>query len=72
VDYQTKSDLEHGGNWTRDQIHSRCQDHSPEATTCVPVFRREEAKERIDLYFVEQGPNGEPASITVEGGFKLL
>jgi 5-methylcytosine-specific restriction endonuclease McrBC regulatory subunit McrC len=72
VDYQTKSDLEHGGNWTRDQIHSRCQDHSPEATTCVPIFRREEARERIDLYFLEQGPDGEPAGITVEGGFKLL
>jgi 5-methylcytosine-specific restriction endonuclease McrBC regulatory subunit McrC len=70
--HHTKSDLEQSGGWTRKQIHSRCRDHSPETTTCVPVFRRKRSKERIDLYFVEQGPDGEPTAITVEGGFKLL
>ena len=70
--HHTKSDLEQSGSWTRKQIHSRCRDHSPETTTCVPVFRRKRSKERIDLYFVEQGPDGEPTAITVEGGFKLL
>jgi len=70
--HQTKSDLEQDGDWTRRQIHSRCREHSPETTTCVPVFSRKRSKERIDLYFVEQGKDGEPVSITLEGGFKLL
>jgi 5-methylcytosine-specific restriction endonuclease McrBC regulatory subunit McrC len=72
VVHQTTSDLEQEGGWTRKQIHSRCREHSPETTTCVPVFRRERGEERIDLYFVEQGADGEPKTITVEDGFKLL
>ena len=70
--HQTKSDLEQNGDWTRKQIHSRCGERSPETTTCVPVFRRERSTERIDLYFVEQGSDGEPTGVEAERGFKLL
>ena len=72
TDYHTKADLQLDGGWTRNRIRSQCHDRSPEATTCVPVLRREWGDEWIDLYFVEQGPDGEPAEATVEGGFKLL
>jgi 5-methylcytosine-specific restriction endonuclease McrBC regulatory subunit McrC len=70
--HKTKSDLEQEGEWTRKQIRTHCADHSPETTTCVPVFRRERARERIDLYFVTQESDGTPADVDVVRGFKLL
>jgi hypothetical protein len=42
------------------------------ATTCVPVFRKDGDKERIDLYFVKSGEDGMPTDVTVIGDFRLL
>jgi hypothetical protein len=70
--HQTKSDLEQGGKWTRKQIQTYCGDYDSKTTTCVPVFRREQHRERIDLYFVTWGEDGNPTKVTLEGGFRLL
>jgi 5-methylcytosine-specific restriction endonuclease McrBC regulatory subunit McrC len=72
VTYQTKSDLELDGEWTRDQIKTHCKEHPSETTTCVPVFRRERAEEQIDLYFVHRDTDGLPTGVTVESGLKLI
>jgi 5-methylcytosine-specific restriction endonuclease McrBC regulatory subunit McrC len=72
VYHSTRSDLEQNGEWTRKQIRTRCGEYSPETTTCVPVFRRERSHERIDLYFVTRGSDGDPVEVNVESGFKLL
>lgn len=48
----TRAELEQGGDWTRDSIETACSDHNPDATTCVPVFRRSGGTEYVDLYFI--------------------
>jgi 5-methylcytosine-specific restriction endonuclease McrBC regulatory subunit McrC len=68
----TKADLQDYGDWTRARIKKRCRDHAPETTTCVPVFQRRGRSEKIYLYFVKHGPSGEPTSVKMEGGYKLL
>lgn len=70
--YQSRSDLEQDGKWTRWQIETHCRDHSAESMTCVPVFRSEEDEERIDLYFVTRGENGMPADVSIVNDFRLL
>lgn len=72
TEYNTKSDLQLNGDWTRNRIRSQCNDRSSETNTCVPVIRSERGDEWIDLHFLEQGPDGEPVNISTEGGFKLL
>ena len=44
--------LEQEGEWTRDQIETKCNQHSAHATTCIPVFCHENGEEWIDLYFL--------------------
>nr|WP_277543553.1 restriction endonuclease [Halomicroarcula sp. FL173] len=70
--YRSRSDLEQGGKWTRRQIKTQCEDYSPEETTCVPVFRREDDRERIDLYFVTRGEDGSHVDVSVADDFRLL
>ncbi|WP_158854021.1 McrC family protein [Halorhabdus sp. CUG00001] len=72
VTYQTKSDLEQNGEWTREQIRTRCGEYQSDTTTCVPVFRRERNEEWIDLYFVVRGSDGLPTEVTVKSGLKLI
>jgi 5-methylcytosine-specific restriction endonuclease McrBC regulatory subunit McrC len=72
TEYNTKSDLQQNGDWTRNRIQSQCNKRSSETTTCVPVIRSEWGDEWIDLHFLEQGPDGELVDVTTEGGFKLL
>jgi 5-methylcytosine-specific restriction endonuclease McrBC regulatory subunit McrC len=70
--YRSRSDLEQDGQWTRNQIETQCRERSPDTTTCVPVFRRENREERIDLYFVTCDDDGTPTDVSVEGDFRLL
>jgi 5-methylcytosine-specific restriction endonuclease McrBC regulatory subunit McrC len=70
--YRSRSELEQRGKWTRRQIETKCDDRSPDRTTCVPVFRRDGYDEQIDLYFVERDDEGNPVEITVERGFRLI
>jgi hypothetical protein len=70
--YRSRSDLEQDGKWTRRQIETQCRERSAEFTTCVPVFRRENREERIDLYFVTRSEDGEPTDVSAEGDFRLL
>jgi 5-methylcytosine-specific restriction endonuclease McrBC regulatory subunit McrC len=72
TEHKSRSDLEQDGKWTRKQIETRCQDRSAETTTCVPVFRQESWKERIDLYFVECDEDRRPVDVSVERGLRLL
>jgi len=44
--------LEQEGEWTRDQIETKCNQHSAHTTTCIPVFCHENGEEWIDLYFL--------------------
>jgi len=66
-DVRNRYDLEQEGDWTRDQIKLKCADRYEHATTCVPVFCREDGKEWIDLYFL----NGS-GEVEKEGPLKLL
>jgi hypothetical protein len=68
--YQVRNryDLEQEGDWTRDQIETRCERRYEHTTTCVPVFCRDGGREWIDLYFLENG-SGE---VEIEGPLKLL
>lgn len=70
--FRSRSDLEQEGKWTRRQIETQCREHSAETATCVPVFRRENHEERIDLYFVTLDEDGTPTEVSVVGDFKLL
>jgi 5-methylcytosine-specific restriction endonuclease McrBC regulatory subunit McrC len=70
--HRSRSDLEQKGKWTRRQIETQCRKRSADTTTCVPVFRREDWKERIDLYFVTHGENGQPTEVSLEGDYRLL
>jgi hypothetical protein len=65
---RNRYDLEQDGDWTRDQIETRCERRYEHTTTCVPVFCRDETREWIDLYFLENG-TGE---VEKEGPLKLL
>ena len=65
---RNRYDLEQEGDWTREQIELKCDDRYEHATTCVPVFCREDGQEWIDLYFLVNG-SGE---VEKEGPFKLL
>jgi len=60
--------LEQDGGWTRDQIEARCERRYKHATTCIPVFRREEGREWINLYFVKN----DTGEVEKEGPLKLL
>jgi len=70
--YQSRSNLEQDGKWTRRQIKTQCNQRTAESTTCVPVFRYEKGKERIDLYFVVSDESGRPTRVEVEPDFRLL
>jgi len=70
--YRSRSDLEQGGKWTRRQIETQCGDYPSEKTTCVPVFRRDGRKERIDLYFVTREEDGTPIDVSLADDFRLL
>jgi hypothetical protein len=59
--------LEQEGEWTRDQIQTKCGQRSAHATTCIPVFCHENGKEWIDLYFLT-GAGG----VEKEGSLELL
>ncbi len=65
---RNRYDLEHEGEWTRDQIKNRCERRYEHATTCIPVFTHEDGSEWIDLYFIKNG-NGD---IEKEGPLELL
>lgn len=65
---RNRYDLEQEGEWTRDQIEAKCGQYYKHTTTCVPVFRREDGVEQIDLYFIENGSG----NVEVEGPLKLL
>jgi 5-methylcytosine-specific restriction endonuclease McrBC regulatory subunit McrC len=72
TEFRSRSDLEQDGKWTRRQIETQCREYSAENATCVPVFRRENNEERIDLYFVTLDEGGTPVEVSVVGDFKLL
>lgn len=65
---RNRYDLEQDGEWTREQIETRCESRYEHTTTCIPVFCRDSGNEWIDLYFLETGSGG----ITKEGPLKLL
>jgi len=65
---RNRYDLEQDGDWTRDQIETRCERRYEHTTTCVPVFCRDETREWIDLYFLENGTD----EVEKEGPLKLL
>ena len=65
---RNRYDLEQDGDWTREQIETRCEQRYEHTTTCVPVFRRDRGLEWIDLYFLQNG-SGE---VEKEGPLKLL
>lgn len=70
--HNSRSDLEQDGKWTRKQIETQCQSRPANTTTCVPVFRTEGYRERIDLYFISLDDSGTPEAVEREGGYKLL
>ena len=65
---RNRFDLEQDGDWTREQIETRCDRRYEHTTTCVPVFCRDHQQEWIDLYFLQNG-NGK---VEKEGPLKLL
>lgn len=65
---RNRYDLEQDGDWTREQIETRCEQRYEHTTTCVPVFCREHEQEWVDLYFLQNG-SGE---VEKEGPLKLL
>jgi len=65
---RNRYDLEQDGDWTREQIETRCEQRYEHTTTCVPVFYRKHGQEWIDLYFLQNG-SGE---VEKEGPLKLL
>jgi len=72
TEYSARTDLEQGGKWTRRQIETECGRQSSNTTTCVPVFRRADDDELIDLYFVTRDADGMPAEVSKVGGYRLL
>ncbi|AZH26008.1 McrC family protein [Haloplanus aerogenes] len=69
---RSRSDLEQKGKWTRRRIETQCDEQSSETMTCVPVFRREDGEERIDLYFITHDEAGNPIEVSVEDDLRLL
>ncbi|MCD2204527.1 5-methylcytosine restriction system specificity protein McrC [Halobacterium sp. KA-6] len=67
-DVRNRYDLEQDGDWTREQIETRCESRYEHTTTCIPVFCRSDGSEWIDLYFLKNG-TGE---VEKEGPLKLL
>ncbi|ELZ77481.1 hypothetical protein C456_03051 [Haloferax volcanii DSM 14919] len=65
---RNRFDLEQDGDWTREQIETRCNRRYEHTTTCVPVFCRDRGQEWVDLYFLQNG-NGK---VEKEGPLKLL
>ncbi len=65
---RNRYDLEQDGDWTREQIETRCEQRYEHTTTCVPVFCRDEGQEWIDLYFLDNGSE----QVEKEGPLKLL
>ena len=65
---RNRNDLEQGGDWTREQIETRCKQRYEHTTTCIPVFCREQEQEWIDLYFLQNGSD----NVEKEGPLKLL
>jgi hypothetical protein len=71
-EHGAREDLEQQGEWTRRQIETHCRDHSPDITTCVPVFRQGRREEYIDLYLVKRDYDDQVIDIEVESGLRLL
>ncbi|WP_338739872.1 5-methylcytosine restriction system specificity protein McrC [Haloplanus salilacus] len=67
-DVRNRYDLEQDGDWTREQIETRCGRRYEHATTCIPVFCRDDGQEWIDLYFFQNGTG----QVEKEGPLKLL
>lgn len=65
---RNRDGLEQGGDWTREQIETRCKRRYEHTTTCIPVFCRDSGQEWIDLYFLENGTG----DVEKEGPLKLL
>jgi len=64
---RNRQDLEQNGEWTREQIETRCEQRYEHTTTCVPVFCEDRGNEWIDLYFLNGG-----GEVEKEGPLKLL
>ena len=65
------SDLEQGGEWTREKIEDLCEKYQGFGNVrCVPVFIRDEPEEFIRLYFLEY--TGSKIDVTREEVPKLL
>ncbi|WP_049982430.1 restriction endonuclease [Halorubrum sp. BV1] len=65
---RNRYDLEQDGEWTREQIETRCDRRYEHTTTCVPVFCRDHGQEWIDLYFLQNGTD----EVDKEGPLKLI
>lgn len=63
---RNRNDLEQDGDWTREQIETRCESRYEHSTTCIPVFCHDGGEEWIDLYFLQSG------TVKKEGPLKLL
>lgn len=66
--FRNRYDLEQDGDWTREQIETRCKERYEHVTTCIPVFCTEKGEEWIDLYYLENGSD----RVEKEGPLKLL
>jgi hypothetical protein len=60
--------LEQDGDWTRDQIETRCERRNEYTWTCIPVFYEEGGRDWIDLYFLKR----DTGEVEKEGPLKLL
>lgn len=65
---RNRFDLEQEGEWTRDSIENHCDNRYEYTTTCIPVFRRENGEELIDLYFLNNGSG----DVEKEGPLELI
>ncbi|MFC6613756.1 restriction endonuclease [Halopenitus salinus] len=65
---RNRYDLEHDGDWTRDQIETRCERRNEYTWTCLPVFYEEDHQDWIDLYFLKR----DTGEVEKEGPLKLL
>ncbi|WP_138007007.1 5-methylcytosine restriction system specificity protein McrC [Halalkalirubrum salinum] len=65
---RNRSDLEHGGDWTREQIETRCSRRNEYTWTCLPVFYEKDHQDWIDLYFLKR----DTGEVKKEGPLKLL
>mgnify|MGYP000188682843 FL=1 len=65
---RNRYDLEHDGDWTRDQIEARCERRNEYTWTCLPVFYEEDREDWIDLYFLKR----DTGEVEKERPLKLL